>query len=36
MFIIHDVVDLFALFGMVRLGRVVWKIGHKSHSHSDS
>ena len=31
MFIFHDIVDLFALFGMVRLGRVVWKIRHKSH-----
>jgi hypothetical protein len=35
MFIIHDTVDLFALFGMVRVGRLVWKLGHKYHSHSD-
>jgi hypothetical protein len=32
MFIFHDIVDLFALFGLVRLGRVVWKFRHKSHS----
>jgi hypothetical protein len=36
MFIIHDIVDLFALFGMVRVGRIVWRIRHRSHSHSDS
>jgi hypothetical protein len=36
MFIIHDIVDLFALVGMVRVGRLVWKIQHKSQSHSDS
>jgi hypothetical protein len=32
MFVLHDIVDLLALFGAVRLGRVVWKIRHKSHS----
>jgi hypothetical protein len=32
MLIFHDIVDLFALFGLVRLGRVVWKIRRKSHS----
>jgi hypothetical protein len=32
MFIFHDIVDVFALFGMVRLGRVLWKRRHKSHS----
>jgi hypothetical protein len=29
MFIIHDVVDLFALFGLVHLGRVISKRRHK-------
>jgi len=32
MFIFHDIVDLFALFGMVRLGRFVWKRRHKINS----
>jgi len=29
MFIFHDVVDLFALFGLVHLGRVISKRRHK-------
>ena len=29
MFIFHDVVDLFALFGLVHLGRVISKKRHK-------
>jgi hypothetical protein len=31
MFIFHDIVDLFAFFGLVRLGRIVWKVRHRSH-----
>jgi hypothetical protein len=29
MFIFHDLVDLFALFGLVQLGRVLAKKRHK-------
>ncbi len=29
MFIFHDVVDLFALFGLVHVGRVISKKRHK-------
>jgi hypothetical protein len=29
MFIFHDVVDMFALVGAVRLGRGVWRRWHK-------
>jgi hypothetical protein len=29
MFIFHDLVDLFALFGLVHLGRVIVKRRHK-------
>jgi len=29
MFLFHDIVDVFALFGMIRLGRGVWTRWHK-------
>jgi hypothetical protein len=29
MFIFNDIVGLFAVYGMIRLGRVVWKRRHK-------
>jgi hypothetical protein len=32
MFIFHDIVDLFALFGIVGLARIAWKLRHRSQS----
>jgi hypothetical protein len=29
MFIFNDIVDLFAVYGMVRLGRLIWQRRHK-------
>jgi hypothetical protein len=32
MFIFHDIVDLFALVGMVRVGRMAWNRRHKTNA----